>query len=94
MLSGTSSNWAGYAVSGSGTGTTPTSFTAVSGSWVQAAATCTAGSPGYSAFWVGLGGFATGSRTLEQIGTEADCSSAALRPPPSGTSSCPLRRST
>ena len=74
VLSGTSSNWAGYAVSDSGTGTTPTSFTSVSGSWVQPTATCTAGSPGHSAFWVGLGGFADGSRALEQIGTEADCS--------------------
>jgi Peptidase A4 family len=27
----------------------------------------------YSSFWVGLGGFARGSRHLEQIGTEADC---------------------
>ena len=62
-----SSNWSGYAVTG-------TSFSSVSGSWVQPAATCTRGSSGYSAFWIGLGGFDASSQALEQIGTSADCS--------------------
>jgi hypothetical protein len=62
-----SSNWSGYSVTG-------TSFSSVSGSWVQPAATCTRGSSGYSAFWVGLGGFDPSSQALEQIGTSADCS--------------------
>jgi Peptidase A4 family len=71
VASSTSSNWAGYAVSDSGAGTT--SFTSVSGSWVQPAMTCTSGAAAYAAFWVGLGGFAGSSQALEQIGTEADC---------------------
>jgi len=64
----TSTNWSGYATSG-------TSFTDVKGTWVQPAVTCSAGVPGYSAFWVGLGGFAGGTGGLEQIGTESDCQS-------------------
>src|SRR5204863_219937 len=43
------------------------------GSWVQPATTCKAGSSAYSAFWVGLGGFADGLTSLEQTGTESDC---------------------
>ena len=74
----TSSNWAGYAVTDNGqaaaTGAAPTTFSNVSGSWTQPAATCTRGSQAYSAFWVGLGGFADGSQALEQSGTEANCS--------------------
>jgi len=74
----TSSNWAGYAVTDNGqaaaTGGTPTTFSSVSGGWTQPAATCTRGSQAYSAFWVGLGGFADGSQALEQTGTEANCS--------------------
>lgn len=64
--SASSSNWAGYAVSG-------TSFTDVKGSWVQPATTCAARSSGYAAFWIGLGGYAGGNGGLEQIGTESDC---------------------
>ncbi|MGH2998278.1 MAG: G1 family glutamic endopeptidase, partial [Gaiellaceae bacterium] len=60
-----SSNWAGYAVTGS-------TFTDVKGAWVQPAATCPATGSSYAAFWVGLGG-ATGNGGLEQTGTEADC---------------------
>ena len=66
----TSSNWAGYAVSRSGT-----RFHKVTGSWVQPAATCAPGRRAFSAYWLGLGGFHRSSRALEQIGTEADCSS-------------------
>lgn len=69
----TSSNWAGYAAT-SVDETTPVSFTSVSGAWRQPAATCTTGSPTYSAFWVGLGGYSDTSQALEQIGTSADCS--------------------
>jgi hypothetical protein len=60
-----STNWAGYAVSGG-------SFTDVKGSWVQPAVSCPRLATGYAAFWVGLGGF-TGNGGLEQIGTESDC---------------------
>jgi hypothetical protein len=60
-----SSNWSGYAVSGQ-------TFSSVSGSWTQPAATCTSGSSS-AAFWVGLGGNSTTSQSLEQIGTSSDC---------------------
>jgi Peptidase A4 family len=60
-----SSNWAGYADTGpSG------DFTNVTASWVQPAARCGSGDR-YAAFWVGLDGYS--SRTVEQIGSEADC---------------------
>jgi hypothetical protein len=62
-----STNWAGYAVSGS-------TFTDVKGTWVQPAASCTGiATSSYSAFWVGIGGLAGGSGGLEQTGTESDC---------------------
>jgi Peptidase A4 family len=59
----TSSNWSGYAVTGS-------RFTSVSSSWTQPTATCSA--TAYSSFWVGLDGDT--SNTVEQTGTDADCS--------------------
>jgi len=66
----TSTNWAGYVASRSGV-----TYRHVVGTWVQPAATCTAGAARrtYSAAWVGLGGYHTTSSALEQIGTEADC---------------------
>src|SRR4051812_6026851 len=65
-----SSNWAGYAISGTNLTTgAPTQYTNVTGSWVQPKANCKAGES-YSAFWVGLGGFSGTSTALEQIGTE------------------------
>jgi hypothetical protein len=64
----TSSNWAGYAV------THRKPFASVTGRWVQPAATCSAVDSTYSAFWVGLGGFATNSFAVEQTGTLANCS--------------------
>jgi len=67
-----SSNWAGYAVAAAD-GTAPVTYSSVSGTWVQPAASCTAGRAAYSAFWVGLGGYSGASPSLEQIGTETDC---------------------
>lgn len=61
---GTSTNWSGYA-------STSGPFTKVSASWVQPAGTCTSQAT-YSAFWVGLDG--DGSSTVEQTGSEVDCS--------------------
>jgi hypothetical protein len=60
----TSSNWAGYAAIN-------TTFSSVSASWTQPKATC-AGSQTYSSFWVGLDGYS--SNSVEQTGTDADCS--------------------
>ncbi len=64
-----SANWSGYAAHRSGV-----KFTRVSGSWTQPSATCAPGHRTYSAFWVGLGGYTLSSNSLEQIGTEVDCS--------------------
>src|SRR5689334_3906345 len=67
----TSSNWAGYAVRKSGV-----TFRHVTATWVQRAVDCsTSAGRSYSAYWVGLGGFSSSSQALEQIGTDADCSS-------------------
>ncbi|MEV7602265.1 G1 family glutamic endopeptidase [Kitasatospora sp. NPDC089797] len=64
LRNSTSGNWSGYAATGS-------KFTSVSASWVQPAVSCT-GAATWSSFWVGLDG--DGSSTVEQTGTEADCS--------------------
>ena len=63
-----STNWAGYAVSGS-------TFSDVKGTWVQPAVNCSASlaTSSYAAFWVGLGGLSGGNGGLEQTGTESDC---------------------
>jgi hypothetical protein len=76
--SSTSTNWSGYAVTGS-KGT----FTSVSASWTEPSATCSSSGGGghgrggggssdqYAAFWVGLDGYA--NDTVEQTGTDSDC---------------------
>ena len=63
ITNSTSTNWSGYAVTGS-------RFTSVSASWKQPTASCSA--TAYSSFWVGLDGDT--SNTVEQTGTDADCS--------------------
>jgi hypothetical protein len=63
-------NWSGYAVHRGGL-----RFRSVTGVWRQPATSCTPGMRTFSAVWVGLGGFAIDSQALEQIGTEADCTS-------------------
>jgi hypothetical protein len=63
ITNSTSTNWSGYAVTGS-------RFTSVSASWKQPTATCSG--TAYSSFWVGLDGDT--SSTVEQTGTDADCS--------------------
>ena len=60
----TSTNWSGYAATGR-------RFTSVSATWTQPTATCTSATS-YSSFWVGLDGDT--SSTVEQTGTDADCS--------------------
>ena len=63
----TSSNWAGYVAAGaSGT------FTSASANWTEPAGRCTGRGGKYAAFWVGIDGYT--SPTVEQIGTEVDCS--------------------
>jgi peptidase A4-like protein len=66
LTNSTSSNWSGYAVTGG-------RYTSVSASWVQPAVDCSVTPTGWSSFWVGLDGDTT--NTVEQTGSEADCSS-------------------
>ena len=64
-----STNWSGYAAT---TGT----YTSVSASWTEPTGTCS-GSAKYSSFWVGLDGFSSSS--VEQTGSEVDCSGSRAR---------------
>jgi hypothetical protein len=65
ITNSSSTNWSGYAVTGS-------RFTSVSSSWTEPTVTCSG--TAYSSFWVGLDGDT--SSTVEQTGTDADCSGA------------------
>ena len=60
-----SSNWSGYAATGS-----DGEFTTVSASWTQPTIKCSSKTT-YSSYWVGLDGYSNSA--LEQTGTEADC---------------------
>jgi Peptidase A4 family len=59
-----SQNWSGYAAHGK-------TYKKISASWVEPTGHCTS-SRTFSSFWVGLDGF--GSQTVEQTGSEVDCS--------------------
>jgi len=65
-----STNWSGYAVTGSSGAVTD-----AKASWTVPVVTCTDNSigstGGYSSFWVGIDGWS--SNTVEQIGTDSDC---------------------
>jgi hypothetical protein len=67
-------DWAGYVVTGH-------TFSGVSGAWRQPGVTCTATKASQSAFWVGLDGFSKSDQTVEQIGTDSDCSKASKKAP-------------
>ena len=62
----TSLNWAGYAVTGA-------VFSNVAGSWRQPAAICPKKQAQQAAFWVGIDGSSSSDPTVEQIGTDSDC---------------------
>ena len=66
-------DWAGYAVTGA--------VTSVAGSWTEPAVGCPGTKLEQSAFWVGIDGFATGDDTVEQIGTDADCTKGTKKDP-------------
>src|SRR5436309_10336672 len=68
ITNSTSTNWSGYAVTGG-------RYTQVSSSWTVPPVSC-AGTA-YSSFWVGLDGDTSG--TVEQTGTDADCSGSTPR---------------
>src|SRR5580693_6533962 len=64
-----STNWSGYAVTGSNG-----AFSSVSSSWTEPTATCSSSrrrTDQYAAFWVGLDGYSSDS--VEQTGTDSDC---------------------
>jgi hypothetical protein len=63
LTNSTSTNWSGYAVTGG-------RYTSVSASWTEPSVSCSG--TAYSSFWVGLDGDT--SSTVEQTGTDADCS--------------------
>ena len=63
LTNSTSTNWSGYAATGS-------RFTSVSASWTEPSVVCSG--TAYSSFWVGIDGDTSG--TVEQTGTDADCS--------------------
>jgi hypothetical protein len=60
-----SQNWSGYAVTGTG-------FTKALGSWIVPKVNCSKTPNSYSSYWVGIDGYT--SSTVEQIGTDSDCS--------------------
>jgi len=66
-------NWAGYAVETSLSSPQSGAVTDVKGSWTVPAVDCSATPTSWSAFWVGIDGYS--SSTVEQIGTDSDCSS-------------------
>ncbi len=59
-----STNWAGYADTGS-------SFSKVGASWTEPSASCGSGSEQLAAFWVGIDGYSSSS--VEQDGTIIEC---------------------
>jgi hypothetical protein len=65
-----SENWSGYAVTGS-------AFTVASGSWTVPTVNCSKTPSTYSSFWVGIDGYS--SSTVEQTGTDSDCSGSTAR---------------
>jgi hypothetical protein len=69
---GTSSNWAGYAVQTNLQKPQNSAVTDVKGSWTVPSVSCTS-TNSYSSFWIGIDGYS--SNTVEQIGTDSDCSS-------------------
>lgn len=61
-----SSNWSGYAATGG-------VFSSVSADWIVPTISCAPSSTTFSSQWIGIDGYS--SDTVEQDGTEADCSS-------------------
>jgi Peptidase A4 family len=59
-----STNWSGYADTGSG-------FSTVTGSWTEPTATCSGRTESLAAFWVGIDGYSSDS--VEQDGTLIEC---------------------
>ena len=62
----TSTNWSGYAAHSR-------TYRSISASWVEPAGHCHGSGRKYSSFWVGLDGYNSNSKTVEQTGSEVDC---------------------
>jgi hypothetical protein len=67
-------DWAGFAVTG-------TPVTSVAGAWTQPSVVCSGTKLQQSAFWVGIDGFVSTDHTVEQVGTDADCTKKTKRVP-------------
>jgi len=67
-------DWAGYAVTGP-------IVTSVSGSWDQPAVACSGRKAQQSAFWVGIDGYAASDPTVQQVGTDSDCTKGSKKHP-------------
>jgi len=67
-------DWAGYSATGP-------PITTVSGSWTQPTATCSTTKANQSAYWVGIDGYAPTDTTVQQVGTDADCSKGTKKVP-------------
>lgn len=67
----TSTNWDGWVDTNSSSSNTST-FNKVSATWVQPAVTCN-GSPSIGSSWVGFDGWVSGSTSVEQGGSDAEC---------------------
>lgn len=70
----TSLDWAGYAVTG-------VPVTSVTGTWVQPSVSCPTGKAQLSAAWLGIDGYQANDPSVEQVGTDADCSKAVKKVP-------------
>ena len=62
----TSTNWSGYAAHSR-------TYRSISASWVEPTGHCRGSGRKYSSFWVGLDGYNSNSKTVEQTGSEVDC---------------------
>ena len=71
---GDSLDWAGFAATGS-------IVTAAGGSWTQPTAVCTGKKATQAAFWVGIDGYLSTDPTVQQVGTDADCTKATKKVP-------------
>lgn len=67
-------DWAGFAVTGP-------LVTSVSGSWHAPSVACTGRKLQQSAFWVGIDGFASTDPTVQQVGTDSDCTKGTAKHP-------------
>jgi hypothetical protein len=59
-------DWAGYAA-------TDATFDNVAGAWTEPSVTCPGGKVEQAAFWVGIDGYSSTDPTVQQVGTDSDC---------------------